>query len=134
MAAAYSFGGLDWHKLFRRYGHAGTGGKISWPEFRALIRTEAKLGRAAVSDEDLNELYRSFAKNESGALRCPEFLDWVQPKGNCRCSDLDNFPADNVFPGSDEACEIVNVRIPTRTKALELGFSDRTSSWKGIHR
>ena len=78
MASAYSFGGRDWPALFARRDVDGDG-RLSWPEFRVLIRSDAKVSRAALNDTALRDLYRSFDSDGDGNVCYSEFLDWVQP-------------------------------------------------------
>jgi len=82
-AAAYTSGGVNWKKLFRFYDRDNSG-QIGYTEFKRLVRTDAKLTRSQLPDENLRTIFKLVDTDDSGEIGYTEFLAWVEgtrPKG-----------------------------------------------------
>ena len=80
-AASYSFGGQNWSKLFE-YHDVNYDGTLSFKEFYTMMRSDAKLSKAAVSDQQLHKLFASFDIDGGGSISYEEFISWVQPSAS----------------------------------------------------
>jgi Ca2+-binding EF-hand superfamily protein len=75
-AAAYSTGGVDWHKLFRNIDRDNSGALDS-AEFVSTMHREAKLSTTAVSDEALHALLAQMDVDASVELDADQFVAWL---------------------------------------------------------
>jgi hypothetical protein len=76
-AAAYTQGGVDWHKLFNHYDRDNSG-EIGMVEFKRLLRSDAKIPVSQLSDTDVKSLFNSIDTDGSGEIDADEFLVWVK--------------------------------------------------------
>jgi len=76
-AAAYSMGGVNWPKLFLFYDR-NVSGDIGMPEFRNLIRKDAKVTPEMLSDEMLDHMFWVVDEDKSGQVAYREFLLWLE--------------------------------------------------------
>ena len=76
-AAAYTQGGVDWHKLFNHYDRDNSG-EIGMMEFKRLLRSDAKIPVSQLSDTDVKSLFNSIDTDGSGEIDADEFLVWVK--------------------------------------------------------
>jgi len=74
--AAYSMGGVDWHRLFDHYDRDGSG-SVSLNEFRNIIRKDAKVTASMFPDEMLEHLFEIVDEDKSGKVAYREFLVWL---------------------------------------------------------
>ena len=86
-AAAYTQGGVDWHKLFCHYDRDNSG-EIGTVEFRRLLRSDAKIPVSQLSDNDVKSLFNSVDVDGSGEVDADEFLAWVQGGPDGRDNNL----------------------------------------------
>lgn len=76
-AAAYTAGGIDWHRLFRHYDRDNSG-EIGFVEFRRLLRSDAKIPVSQLPDVDVRALYNAVDTDGSGDIEADEFIAWVE--------------------------------------------------------
>ena len=80
-AASYTSHGQDWAKLFRHYDRDNSG-ELDWEEFRRAVRKDAQVTSEAVSDAELQGLFRAADADRGGTIGEAEFvalLDGVRP-------------------------------------------------------
>ena len=80
-AAAYTAGGVDWHRLFSFYDRDNSG-EIGYIEFKRLLRSDAKIPVSQLSDADVKSLFNSVDTDGSGEIDADEFIVWVQGDDN----------------------------------------------------
>eukprot|EP01043_Picozoa_sp_COSAG02_P041560 COSAG02_NODE_3455_length_6707_cov_15.617736_3_plen_696_part_01 len=71
-AAAYSSGGIDAEKLFRRYDKDHTG-MLEYDEFRLVVRRDVGIAESDVPDSELQEMYEFVDSDGSGTIGIDEF-------------------------------------------------------------
>jgi hypothetical protein len=75
-AAAYTTGGVNWHKLFNYYDRDKSGA-IEFDEFRQLLRSDAKISKSHLSDRDAKLLFDVVDVDGSGEMEWSDFDAWV---------------------------------------------------------
>jgi Ca2+-binding EF-hand superfamily protein len=76
-AAAYTAGGLNWHKLFKFYDRDNSS-KLNLQEFTSALRRDAKLTVTALSDSAVAHLFAALDSDHSGSLSLQEFVAWLE--------------------------------------------------------
>ncbi len=77
-SAAYTFGGLDYVKLFHHYDRDNSGG-LEFDEFRRAVRKDVKVGPNEIPDNELRELFNGVDEDKSGTIDVEEFVELLQP-------------------------------------------------------
>eukprot|EP00946_MAST-07B_sp_MAST-7B-sp1_P003727 g3727.t1 len=95
-AAAYTAGGIDWHRLFRHYDRDNSG-DIGFVEFKRLLRSDAKIPVSQLPDVDVRALYNMIDTDGSGDIEADEFIAWVEGDVN---TDGSGITADSGSYGS----------------------------------
>ena len=78
-AAAYTTIGVNWGKLFKYYDRDKSG-QIGFKEFALLIRSDAKISKAMLTDRDLQAIFSLIDTDASGEIEYGEFVNWVTGK------------------------------------------------------
>jgi Ca2+-binding EF-hand superfamily protein len=76
-AASYVYGGKDYGKLFRQYDRDNSG-EIGWEEFRLVVRKEAKITAAMMTEQEVRELFRYVDESGDGSISLEEFVALFQ--------------------------------------------------------
>jgi hypothetical protein len=75
-AVAYTYGGVNWSKLFQLYDRDKSG-SIEFDEFKRLLRRDAKISTAVLTDDEVGVIYDSIDVDGSGEMDYLEFERWV---------------------------------------------------------
>eukprot|EP01047_Picozoa_sp_COSAG01_P007586 COSAG01_NODE_289_length_19391_cov_119.323122_22_plen_786_part_00 len=72
-AASYSFGHVDFNKLFRHYNRSNSGA-LDWGEFRAMVRKDGRMTQALMGERELRTLFCCVDRDGDGVVSEAEFI------------------------------------------------------------
>ena len=80
-AAAYSSGGVDWHRLFKHYDRNNTG-ELNLIQFKRALRSDAKISVSILPDNSVRHLFNTIDLDGGGSIDVDEFIAWVDSAGD----------------------------------------------------
>ena len=75
-AAAYSMGGVDWHRLFKHYDRTNSG-ELNLMQFKRALRGDAKITVSILPDNHVRHLFNTIDLDGGGTIDVDEFISWV---------------------------------------------------------